>query len=177
MKQARGNGPHINITQGEWAVSDVKGGMITTILGSCVATCIWDPVRGVGGMNHILVARSHTALGVNDFAGVNAMELLINGLVRLGAVRSRLNAKVFGGANMINGLSDIGHTNGSFVIEFLEREGIPLIGKSLGGTSARQIKFIVDEGRVMQRTVAAAPEVVATAPKPEREERNGVELF
>ncbi|SLN24686.1 Chemoreceptor glutamine deamidase CheD [Pseudooceanicola marinus] len=177
MREARGRGPHINITQGEFAVSDSVGGMITTILGSCVATCIWDPVRGCGGMNHILVARSHTALGINDFAGVNAMELLINGLVRLGAVRSRLQAKVFGGANMINGLSDIGHTNGAFVVEFLEREGIPLLGKSLGGTSARQIRFMVAEGRVMQRTVAAAPDVVQPAPKPEPVERNGVELF
>lgn len=177
MREARGQGPNINITQGEFAVSATQGGTITTILGSCVATCIWDPVRGAGGMNHILVARSHTALGVNDYAGVNAMELLINGLVRLGAVRSRLNAKVFGGANMINGLSDIGHANGSFVVEYLEREGIPLLGKSLGGNSARQIRFHVGEGRVMQRTVSASPDVMPPVKKPAPEPRNGVELF
>ncbi|NIZ08699.1 chemotaxis protein CheD [Pseudooceanicola sp. HF7] len=167
----------MNITQGEYAVSDHVGGVITTILGSCIATCIWDPVRNVGGMNHILVARSHTSMGVNDFAGVNAMELLINGLVRLGADRTRLNAKVFGGARMISGLSDIGNTNGAFITEFLEKEGIPCLGKSLGGTSARQIKFFPAEGRVMQRTVAGAPEVVAPPKAPERATRNDVELF
>ncbi|MBT9383683.1 chemotaxis protein CheD [Pseudooceanicola sp. CBS1P-1] len=176
MKRATGRGPNINITQDEFAVSDRHDGVITTILGSCVATCIWDPIVKVGGMNHILVARSHTALGINDFAGINAMELLINALVRMGADRGRLNAKVFGGAAMINGLSDIGHANASFVLEFLEREGIPLIGKSIGGGSARQIRFFPSDGRAMQRTVAAPPDLEVKR-KPVQEERNGVELF
>ncbi|QPM89729.1 chemotaxis protein CheD [Pseudooceanicola algae] len=177
MKRAAGRGPNINITQGEYAVSDHEGGVITTILGSCIATCIWDPVRKVGGMNHILVARSQTSGGTNDYAGVNAMELLINGLVRLGADRTRFNAKVFGGARMINGLSDIGQSNGSFIVEFLEKEGIPCLGKSLGGNAARQIKFFPSEGRVMQRTVAGAPEVLQPVKPPEKPVRNGVELF
>ncbi len=177
MRRAEGRGPNINITQGEYAVSEHANGVITTILGSCIATCIWDPVRKVGGMNHILVARSQTSLGVNDYAGINAMELLINGLARLGADRARLNAKVFGGARMIDGLSDIGNSNANFILEYLTAEGIPCLGKSLGGSAARQIRFFPAEGRVMQRTVAAAPEVVEKARPPEVAERNGVELF
>lgn len=176
MKRAADRGANINITQGEYAVSDIAGGVITTILGSCIATCIWDPVQKVGGMNHILLARAQTAGGVSDYAGVNAMELLINGLVRLGADRMRLNAKVFGGARMISGLSDVGNTNASFILEYLDREGIPCLGKSLGGVSARQIRFFPSEGRAMQRTVASAPEIVEPVRQPPPE-RNGVELF
>jgi chemotaxis protein CheD len=166
----------VNITQGEFAVSAEPGSLISTILGSCVATCLWDPDRGVGGMNHILVAQTSVGGSSCDFAGVNAMELLINGLVRQGARRDNLRAKVFGGARMVRGLSDIGQMNGIFALEFLEREGIPCLGRSLGGTLARHIKFYPAEGRVMQRTVSApiqeevAPPVAAPA-------RNDVELF
>jgi len=96
------------ITQGEFAVSDTAGDQISTILGSCVATCLWDDEARVGGMNHILVAQTNVGGILSDFAGVNAMELLINGLVRRGADRTRLKAKVFGGSRMVAGLSDIG---------------------------------------------------------------------
>lgn len=166
----------LNITQGEFAVSAEPGSMISTILGSCVATCLWDEKRGVGGMNHILVAQTSVGGSSCDFAGVNAMELLINSLVRKGADRRNLQAKVFGGARMVQGLSDIGQMNGIFALEFLEREGIPCLGRSLGGTQARHIKFFPAEGRVMQRTVASPPEEtkIAAVAAPAR---NGVELF
>jgi len=163
------------ITQGEFAVSDTAGDQISTILGSCVATCLWDDEARVGGMNHILVAQTNVGGILSDFAGVNAMELLINGLVRRGADRTRLKAKVFGGSRMVAGLSDIGGKNGAFALEFLKREGIDCLGHSLGGTSARHIKFFPAEGRVMQKLVAAT-ETVET-PVRKEPERNGVELF
>lgn len=164
------------ITQGEFAVSDQPGAVITTILGSCVATCLWDEEANVGGMNHILVAQTNIGGVLNDFAGVNAMELLINGLVRRGADRSKLKAKVFGGAKMVSGLSDIGGKNGSFALEFLKREGIACLGHSLGGTSARHIRFYPAEGRVMQKLVAA-PADIDRAVKPKAPVHNDVELF
>ncbi len=154
-------------------------GVITTILGSCVATCIWDPMAGVGGMNHILVAQSGSGASRNDFAGVNAMELVINGLIRRGAKRENLQAKVFGGAKMIEGLSDIGQVNGVFVVEYLERENIPCVGKSLGGTLARQIRFYAGEGRVLQKSIAGAAVPPPPPPRPKVEPAGGndLELF
>lgn len=165
----------VSISQGEFAVCDRPGSIISTILGSCVATCLWDETAGVGGMNHILVAQSNVSGVASDFAGVNAMEVLINALVREGADRRRLKAKVFGGARMVQGLSDIGRANGAFALRFLELEGIPCLGQSLGGTSARHIRFYPAEGRVMQKTVTSSPEVELQ--KPKLPERNGVELF
>ena len=165
----------VSITQGEFAVASDPGAIISTILGSCVATCLWDEEANIGGMNHILVAQSTVRGIANDFAGVNAMELLINALVRRGAERSRLKAKVFGGAKMVQGLSDIGQANGTFALEFLTREGIPCMGHSLGGTSARHIRFYPAEGRVMQKTVVATPEIEPVAVASPA--RNGVELF
>ncbi|WP_375690805.1 chemotaxis protein CheD [Pseudooceanicola sp. LIPI14-2-Ac024] len=167
----------MTITQGEFAASDHPDCVISTILGSCVSTCLWDPDRRVGGMNHVLVARSESGPTRSDAAGVNAMELLINALVRLGGDRRNLRAKVFGGAKMISGLSDIGHLNGLFMLEFLESEGIPCLGQSLGGTSARQIRFFPAEGRALLKSVTQA----AVAPVPtkpaETDAGNGVELF
>ncbi|MGR3320396.1 MAG: chemotaxis protein CheD [Pseudooceanicola sp.] len=177
MRQVSANSRQVTITQGEFAVASSPGTMFSTILGSCVATCLWDPRRGIGGMNHILVARSQNGPVRCDAAGVNAMELLINGLVRLGASRGALQAKLFGGAKMVSGLSDIGRMNAIFALEFLEREGIPCLGKSLGGVSARQVRFFPVEGRAQLKLVApdAAHE---TLPVQRADETgNDVELF
>jgi chemotaxis protein CheD len=164
----------VSISQGEYAIASQQGSVISTILGSCVATCLWDETAGVGGMNHILVAQRSVAGVACDFEGVNAMELLINAIVREGGDRSRLQAKVFGGARMVKGLSDIGHANGNFALKFLEQEKIPCLGHSLGGSSARHIRFFPAEGRVMQKTVSSAPELKPVTPVPDR---NDVELF
>jgi len=176
LKDASAAGKTVNITQGEYAIMAVPGGVITTVLGSCVATCIWDPVARVGGMNHILVAESGSGPTRCDAVGVNAMELVINGLIHCGARRANLQAKVFGGAKMIDGLSDIGQVNGLFVVEYLEREGITCVNKSLGGTLARQIRFYPAEGRVLQKSIAGA-----AVPPPRRKvgsaDGNDLELF
>ena len=165
----------VSISQGEFAVSRDHDAVISTILGSCVSACIWDDVAHVGGMNHILVAQRTVDGTACDFAGVNAMELLINAMVRKGADRNRLKAKVFGGARMVKGLSDIGRANGDFALNFLQQEGIECLGHSLGGESARHIRFFPAQGRVMQKTVAATAEMEPkAAPVPAR---NGVELF
>ncbi|OWU84921.1 hypothetical protein ATO6_11500 [Oceanicola sp. 22II-s10i] len=164
------------ITQGEFAVVERKGATISTVLGSCVATCLWDPDRGVGGMNHMLTTRSGFDPVGCDAVGVNAMELLINALNRLGADRRRLRGKIFGGARMVSGLSDIGHTNGQFALEYLDREGIPCLGHSLGGTRARQVRFFPAEGRVLMRSVAPDRRIEAPLSMP-IPSGNAVELF
>ncbi|MEM7521464.1 MAG: chemotaxis protein CheD [Pseudomonadota bacterium] len=139
------------ITQGEHHVSKDPEVIISTILGSCVACCLWDPLAQVGGMNHILLANSRSSAGSPDVNGVNAMEVLINDMLKLGASRSRLKAKAFGGAQMISGLSDIGPANCAFARTFLEREGIECVSESLGGTKARHILFTPTTGTAMMK--------------------------
>ena len=132
MTQARPR--RINIVQGEYKVSADPQVVITTLLGSCVAACIRDPVAGVGGMNHFLLPGSDVgAAKESESMGVHLMELLLNGLMREGAHRERLEAKLFGGARMMSGLSDIGRKNAEFAKRFLAYEGIKVIGGDTGG--------------------------------------------
>lgn len=172
------SGSRLVITQGEYCASADPEATISTLLGSCVACCLWDPVARAGGMNHILLA-SRSAGGQNtaaNLAGINAMELLINDILKLGGMRKRLQAKAFGGAHMVSGLSDIGPENCAFVIDFLEREGIECLSKSLGGDNARLVVFTPSTGAVrvkaQHRAVDVPPAQVA-APAA----GNGLELF
>ena len=163
------------IIQGEFAVGRDPDERISTLLGSCVSVCLWDEVAGIGGMNHMLLP---DGLGVELRAasvGASAMELLINALLQEGARKSRFKAKLFGGAAMVSGLSDIGARNGNFAHDYLERESIPVIAESLGGTEARQIRFWPTNGRVQMRSVANETVVEPTVSR--KPEANGVELF
>ncbi|MDF1854076.1 chemotaxis protein CheD [Pseudooceanicola sp.] len=106
-------------------------------------------------MNHRLVVNSQSAKCPYASLGVNAMDLLINALVRSGANRRNLHAKVLGGAKMISPLSDIGRGNAGFVRDFLNRERIPCLGKSIGKVHARQLRFHPTDGRVLLKPVAS----------------------
>ena len=145
----------INIVQGEQHVDSDPDIVLTTLLGSCVAACLWDPEAGIGGMNHFLLpgveteARD-TSLGASKRYGVYAMELLVNDLLRHGAQRRRLQAKLFGGACMVQGLTDVGELNASFAELFLRTEGIALAGGSLRGSCGRRIQFWPTSGRARQ---------------------------
>jgi chemotaxis protein CheD len=132
---ASGGERRINIVQGEHYVSDDPTVVLTTLLGSCVAACMRDPVAGVGGLNHFLLPGNDTATqdGPAMRHGVHAMELLVNALLRQGARRDRLEAKLFGGANLMPGLTDVGRLNADFAEGFLRREGISNKGGSLRG--------------------------------------------
>ena len=171
----------IHVIQGDFAVSNDPNAVMTTILGSCVATCLFDPLIRIGGMNHFLLPGDTSAAGEMTF-GVHAMELLINALLKKGADKYRLQAKLFGGARMIEGLSDIGAKNARFAREFLERENIPCVGESLGGTQARRIRFEPTTGRARQRVMGDAREVPEARPAPPpaplaEDAGNDVELF
>jgi chemotaxis protein CheD len=150
----------IHIVQGEHHVDNNPNVVLSTILGSCVAACLWDPVAGIGGMNHFLLpgedadARQTGGSGASVRYGVHAMELLVNGLLRKGAQRSALRAKLFGGARMIRGLTDIGEANAAFAERFLKAEGIPIEGGSLRGTQGRRLQFWPVSGRARQSLLA-----------------------
>ncbi|OYU37436.1 MAG: chemotaxis protein CheD [Pseudorhodobacter sp. PARRP1] len=151
---------YVHVVQGEYAVSDRIDTVLTTILGSCVSTCIWDPVIRIGGMNHFLLPDGGPGHGKEFRYGLYAMELLINGLLKNGASKDRLEAKLFGGATMNDGLGKIGAANGVFALGFLADEGIRCVAQSLGGTSARRVRFTPTTGLAQQLIVksdAVAP--------------------
>jgi chemotaxis protein CheD len=161
----------VTLLQGEYRVSDNPGLVITTILGSCVAACLRDPHARCGGMNHFLLP-GNTQPGANQEAeryGVHLMELLVNGLLHLGAKRNRLEAKLFGGARIVEGLSDIGLMNVQFAKRFLEMEGITLVGGSVGGERGRRVEFRPVRGQARQiyidRVEAQVPSVRLPPPK------------
>lgn len=139
----------INLLPGGVQVSRDPEVVITTLLGSCVAACLYDDKAGVFGMNHFLLASRGRALpplqSETGRYGVHAMELLINAMLKQGAERSRIRAKVFGGANVLSGHAGghyaVGDNNARFVLEFLDNENIPLVASDLGGYHGRQVHF------------------------------------
>ena len=172
----------MHVVQGEYRVIRDPRVVLTTILGSCVATCIWDEVAGVGGMNHFLLPGDDGASSDQVKYGVNAMELLINGLLKEGALRSRLRGKLFGGAHVVQGLGDIGAKNGAFAQRFLALESIPCVAQSLGGDRARRVRFWPTTGRASQLLLEAtqAKELLAERqlqPAPVDPAAGKVELF
>jgi len=146
-----GSGKTQHINQGEYAVGKDPELMITTLLGSCVAACLYDPVAKVGGMNHILLPEDTGGAASGASFGVNAMELLINAVVKQGGDRRRLEAKVFGGGRMVKGLSNIGERNVAFVKKFLGAEGINCVSESTGGDAGRRVQFWPHSGKVRQK--------------------------
>lgn len=175
----------VHVTQGESHVSTDPNVVMTTVLGSCIAACIRDPQAGVGGMNHFLLPDAGEGRPSNGGDAVRygayAMELLINGLLKQGARRERLEAKIFGGGKLFDSLSDVGASNAAFAERFLRDEGIPIVSSSVGGVSARRVEFWPVTGRVRQRLVAvdnAPQEVRRPAPMPAPASSSGdLELF
>jgi chemotaxis protein CheD len=170
----------LTVMQGQARVSAGPRVEFSTVLGSCVATCLFDPEIELGGMNHFLLAEppgGSSNVTIDENYGVYLMELLINEMLANGAAKSRLRARLYGGANMRSGMAQIGTANAEFARRFLHREQIPLLREDLGGTSARRIEFRPASGQVRCRTVAATllPEPV---PIPRSADSGGdVELF
>ena len=172
----------IHVAQGEQALSTDSGVVLTAILGSCVAACIRDPLAGIGGMNHFLLPDGPNGTSDPVKYGVHSMELLINELLRCGAVRTRLEAKIFGGASVLSALSsDCGGKNSDFAIRFLEAERIRCIGGNLGGIRARRIKYWPVSGRAWLHLLAPTDRQVFDAEQQSAADRpassGAVELF
>jgi chemotaxis protein CheD len=134
------------------------GAIVKTLLGSCIATCLWDPRNGVGGMNHFMLPRPANGEAEGDLSrfGVHAMELLIGRIQRLGGDRRTLQAKLFGGGHVLQmaGMS-VPEQNIRFIRHFMANEGIPVVARDLGGTAARQVIFHTASGKALMRRLPA----------------------
>ena len=126
--------------------------LIVTVLGSCVSACVRDRSSGIGGMNHFMLPHSDGAEPVSASAryGAYAMEILINHLLKLGARRNNLEAKIFGGGQVIRGftVSNVGARNAEFVQHYLERERIPIVASDLEDIFPRKVYYFPHTGKV-----------------------------
>lgn len=168
----------IHIIQGEYQVVTEHNVVLSTVLGSCVAACMRDGEASVGGMNHFLLPGGQSAKPLEaERYGAYLMELLINGLLQRGARRERIEAKIFGGARMVDGLSDIGAQNGEFVREFLKNEGIRIIAENLGGRHGRRLEYYPLSGRARQILLPTTPPIEAPKQVVKPVAHGAVELF
>jgi chemotaxis protein CheD len=142
----------VKVLPGEYFVTAANVLMVT-VLGSCVSACIRDREKGIGGMNHFMLADSGEASAVSSSAryGTYAMEILINHLLKMGARKNNLEAKVFGGGRVMATLtsSQVGERNSRFVKDFLKTEGIPTAAEDLLDVYPRKVYFFPDTGRVL----------------------------
>jgi chemotaxis protein CheD len=164
MQHLRSGLPETNVQPGG-RFATVSPRSIKTLLGSCVAACLYDEEAKVAGLNHFLLAapRYAKALAFTETDagryGINAMELLINDMVKLGAKRSRLKAKVFGGASVLGIVrSDakflcVSEVNQRFIRDYLTTERIPIVSEDLGGSRGRVIHFLSDSYKVFRRYI------------------------
>jgi chemotaxis protein CheD len=145
----------VKILPGEYFATS-ESTMIVTVLGSCVSACIRDPITRIAGMNHFLLpanADEENFASESARYGVYAMEILINHMLKLGAQRNRLEAKIFGGGNVLKGFTTIsvGEKNAAFVQEYLEAEKIRVTATDLLGEYPRKLYLFPDTGEVKVR--------------------------
>jgi chemotaxis protein CheD len=140
------------VGQADYFVSSSPNEVIVTVLGSCIAVCMYDSVARCGGMNHFILPEDtggRTELpGMALRYGSYSIERMVNSLLAKGAKRERLVTKVFGGGNVISGNANVGHRNADFVEEYLKREGFHIGAKHLRGNQARKIRFFPTTGKV-----------------------------
>jgi chemotaxis protein CheD len=147
----------VKVLPGEYYVSD-REEMISTVLGSCVSACIHDVRRGIGGMNHFMLPepvgeRDGWASTVGRAAryGSDAMEQLINAILKAGGQRADMRVKVFGGGRVLAQMSDIGQRNIEFVKRYIAAESLIVVASDLGDVYPRQVQFFPNSGRARVR--------------------------
>ena len=147
------NSEAAKILPGEYYAT-ARNMVLVTVLGSCVCACIRDRISGIGGMNHFMLPESgqdrSNPLGESARYGVYAMEILINQLLKMGAKRSNLEAKVFGGASVLRGftVNNVGERNAEFVMQFLKTEMIPVLAQDLLDVNPRKVYYFPTSGLV-----------------------------
>ena len=158
------HGERISIDPGEY-YSTSKPGVISTLLGSCVATCLYDPKNKLIGMNHFMLSNVRYSrdlpIHISEAGryGIHAMELLINDMMSKGTTRRQLRAKIFGGATLMYRETEssnflcVGQVNCQFIREFLASEGIPVDAEDLGGDFGRVIHFSNGDFSVHRRKI------------------------
>ena len=139
---------------GEFTVMKNPSVIVTLGLGSCVAVCMRDPTAGVGGMAHVMLPDSG---GKTDKPGKyadTAIETLVKELEKLGAKRSRLEAKIAGGASMFESKGmNIGQRNVEAVKKHLKEYGVKLVAEDTGGNRARSVEYNIATGKLLVRKV------------------------
>ena len=163
-KPRKNGAKRVTISAGGFFVSN-RSVVVSTLLGSCVAACLYDPLNGVVGMNHFLLSSRRYARSLpvctTDAGryGIHAMELLIREMVGLGAEKRHIRAKAFGGGSLSQLREEqdnffcVGEVNIRFIEAFLANEGIPLMASDLGGDRARVIHFSSEDYSVIVRRV------------------------
>ncbi len=163
------NGAAVKVLPGEYFVHD-SDLLIMTTLGSCIAACLWDRTARIGGLNHFMLpeAGGGDTAGGNGRYGSYAMELLINEMLKRGASRGSLEAKVFGGGQVIAGMNsiNIGERNTRFVFDYLKTERIPVVSKDVLDIYPRKVCFFPASGKAMVKRLA--PTVAASLLAKER---------
>jgi chemotaxis protein CheD len=142
----------ITIHSGEYYISDDPTVVINTLLGSCVAVCLYDPISGIGGMNHFMLPKAGEGQAV-DYGrfGLQSLDSMIEHLLIQGAIFQNIKAKVFGGGNMVNfdrQENNVALSNILFSLKYLESKSIPIIAKELGGRSGREIYYVLEDHSV-----------------------------
>jgi len=160
----------VKLLPGEFFVSgdDI---VLSTVLGSCVSACIWDRIAGVGGMNHFMLPGSSSLAGEPDPIGlagrygVFAMEQLINELIKRGARKANMEAKLFGGGAVLKNFTaiNVGERNVEFALDFLRTEGILIASQDLLDVFARRVAFFPITGRALCRKLAQADASIVSA--------------
>lgn len=134
--------------------------IITTVLGSCVTACVFDPYAKVGGMNHFMLpgcssGKSNTGFAMASKFGIYAMEYMLNAVLKLGGSKDRLEVKLFGGANVIDAKMDVGQNNIEFALEYVHVERLNVLIKDLGGPHPRKLVFFPCTGKVLVKKLRA----------------------
>jgi chemotaxis protein CheD len=145
----------IKVHPGEFHVTKKADEVLVTVLGSCVAACIRDPLTGFGGMNHFMLAEDNGGVWGTEVMstrfGNYAMEKLINELIKAGCPRERMEIKVFGGGNVIDSQQAVGTKNAEYVLRYLADEGLKCAAQDLGGDHPRRIQYSPATGQVVRR--------------------------
>lgn len=158
----------VKVLPGEYFVSNEEI-VIMTVLGSCIAACIWDGKARVGGMNHFMLPDGEGGDGSGRY-GSFAMELLINEMLKLGARRETMQAKIFGGGQVMAGFTtmNVGERNTKFVIDYLATERIPIVSQDVLDIHPRKVCFFPTSGKALVKRLAHShPETLVV------EERRG----
>ncbi len=134
---------------------------ILTVLGSCVSACVRDRLTGIGGMNHFMLPNggdTDSPASASMRYGTQAMEILINQLLKAGAQRANLEAKVFGGGRVLAGMHamNVGERNAAFVREYLRAEKIPVAAADLNDIHPRKVAYFPSTGKVLVKKLEAA---------------------
>lgn len=139
----------VNVHAGDCFITDKPDEVAATVLGSCISACITDPQAGVGGMNHFLLPSTGGPNSDSARFGAFAMEQLINEIMKRGGQRHRLQAKLFGGGNVIESSALIGDKNAKFAIDYLKLEEIPVLAMDVGDKWPRKVRYFPHSGKAM----------------------------